>query len=188
MKRTNFLFVMLLIFITMLMVMAGCGGEKTSPAGDIGKEAKSEEVKDKPSKPIEIKSGEIEAKFSDDVKKSVSLPDGYPDSNFPIYKDSFVSAVQSDDKSFVIVCFSKDKVSDVTAFYKNLLKDAMVYSETEDEKGFVSMGVKDGYSYTICTNESDEIDDYPTTFIITLMTETDGMENLIKMLPNQQSN
>jgi len=170
------------------MVMTGCGGGKKTVTGDGGKSTNSEEVKIKSSEEIEIKSGGIEIKYSGDGKKSVNLPNGYPDTKFPVYKDSFIAAVQSDDKSFIIMCFSREKVGEVTAFYKNLLKDAMVYSDTEDEKGFVSMGVKDGYSYIISTNESDEIEGYPTAIVITLTAEVEGMEGLIKMLPGQQAN
>lgn len=155
-RVATFLLIMLFVFLP-----TGCGGKKS------------------------VEKDGVNLSYSTSAKKSVSLPDIYPKDKFPIYKDSFVSAVQVDGKNLVVACFSKDKVEKVTEFYQDLVKNAQVITNSQTEDAYMSMGVKDGFTYSIMVekNEGSELKDYITLFAITLMPAEPGMAESLSQFP-----
>lgn len=173
MKKILFL---LLLTAFLCSSLAGCGGEKgykvstgTSGAADDGAQS--------------TPTGSLEVRYSENVKKSVALPAGYPKDRFPVYKDSFIAAVQAHEGGFIVTCFSKDHRDKAAAFYKQLLQNAQVISVTDNDKEYVSSGVKDGYVYTVAIGESTELKGYPTSLTITLVPAEEGMEEALKEMP-----
>ncbi len=158
-----------LVIIACLAAFTGCGGNKNSGVKKEGGVTT-------------YKADKTEIKYSDDTKKSVPLPDNYPAELFPVYKNSFVAAVQSDENGVIVNAFSKDDVGTVAAFYKKVLKDAQVISSHEDSKGFASLGVMGGYTYNLAVVESNEMEGYRTHTVIMLMPAEEGMEETLKQI------
>lgn len=150
----------ILLILLVFGSITGCGGTKSQKNGDVNLE------------------------YSTNLKKSVELPDSYPKNKFPIYQDAVVSAVQQDGKNLTVVCFSKDKPTGVTNFYKDLLKSAQVLTTTQNDNEFMTMGVKDGYTYTVTVGENDgeESKAYPTVFCIILLPAEAGMEESLQKM------
>ena len=100
-------------------------------------------------------------------------------------------SVQTLDKSYTLVCFSEDSIQEVGAFYKELFKDSQIISQTAQADEYTIMGVKDGYTYTVCVTKNSEQDkelkDYPTSLDIGLVPAPEGMaEGLKEMYGNMQ--
>jgi len=156
-------------FWTMLLVFAGLF--LFGPAG-CGKSTET------------VKQGEMTTKYSTEVKKGVELPADYPKDKFPVYKDAYVMSVQTLDKSYTLVCFSEDSIQEVGAFYKELFKDSQIISQTAQADEYTIMGVKDGYTYTVCVTKNSEQDkelkDYPTSLAISLVPAPEGMAEGLK--------
>ena len=64
-------------------------------------------------------------------------------------------------------------------FYKDLFKDEQLISSTESDGEYTIMGVKDGYTFTVCTTENTDqeewMKDYPTSLAISLVPNPEGM-------------
>jgi len=101
--------------------------------------------------------------------KVASLPDGYPSDIFPLYKDSHLESVVEFDGSYTLIAFSKDDNTKVAAFYKELLKDAKVTSESESDSAFTSFGKIGSYTYNFDTGVSTELEGYATSISIIMM-------------------
>ncbi|CCO06928.1 hypothetical protein [Desulforamulus hydrothermalis] len=144
-----------------LFVLAGCG--------------KSTET---------VKQGEMTTKYSTEIKKGVELPADYPKDKFPVYKDAYVMSVQTMDKSYILVCFSQNSIQEVAAFYKELLKDSQIISQTDRADEYTVMGVKDGYTYTFCVTKNSqqdkELKDFPTSLSVSLVPAPEGMAESLK--------
>ena len=150
----------LLVILLMGLFMAGCGGDtKTINTGDGGG-----------------------IKYSENVKKSVAIPAAYPLKEFPIYKEkeTFISAIQENDKSFIVSCFTKDKLDDVVKYYEEALKDGQVINTTKDKNGLVTMGIKGTYTYTFIVAESKDFEGYPTSITINLLPADPAMAEALK--------
>jgi len=156
-----------LVLATAVSLAAGCGKEKGA-------------------EPQKQGTGDLNIKYTTDTKQSVKLPDSYPAKSFPVYKDVFILAAQSmeKEKSYILTCFSKDPLQKVSAFYKDLFKNSQVISLTEKDDEYTIMGVKDGYTFTVCVvknNEQDkELKDYPTSLLINLVPAPEGMAESLK--------
>jgi hypothetical protein len=175
MKNT---FVMMALLGALFCVcLGGCGGGKSQPVESAPARPQSGSAEQAP------QTGSLSIKYSDNTRKSVPLPARYPKDRFPVYADSFIAAVQDDGTSFVMTCFSRDARDKVTAYYKEVLKGAQVISVTDDDKGYVSFGVKDGYTYTVAIGASSEFEGYPTTIAISLLPAEKGMAETLKQMP-----
>jgi hypothetical protein len=141
-------------------------------------------AKGKSAEPQKQGPGDLNIKYTTDTKQSVKLPEGYPADHFPVYKDAFIMAVQSNENSFVVTCFSKDSLQKVSAFYKDLFKNSQVISLTEKDDEYTILGVKDGYTFTVCaiknTDQDKELKDYPTSLLINLVPAPGGMPESLK--------
>jgi hypothetical protein len=173
MKKILFL---LLLTAFVCFVPAGCGGEKSYRVNTGAGGAASNGAQSKPAETMEVR-------YSEDAKKSVALPAGYPGDRFPVYEGSFIAAVQAYEGGFIVTCFSKDHHDKVAAFYKQLLQNAQVIAVTDNDKEYVSTGVKDGYTYTVAIGESTELKGYPTSLGIALVPAEEGMEEALKKMP-----
>ena len=150
----------IVVILLMSLVMAGCGGDtKTINTGDGGG-----------------------IKYSENVKKSVDIPAAYPIKEFPIYKEkeSFISAIQQNDKSFIVSCFAKDKMDDVVKYYEEALKDGQVINTTKDKNGLVTLGIKSTYTYTVIVAESKDFEGYPTSITINILPADPAMAEALK--------
>ena len=171
------LVVMALLTVLLCVCLGGCGGEKSYKVESTPESSKSGSGEQT------LKTDSYTVRYSENTKKSVSLPEGYPKNQFPIYKDSFIATVQDDGTGFIVTCFSKDTVDKVTAYYKEVLQNARMISVTDDDKGYVSFGVKDGYTYTVTIVASSEIEGHSTSYIITLLPAEEGMAESLKEMP-----
>lgn len=126
-----------------------------------------------------LKEGDLTVKYTTEAKKSVDLPADYPQDRFPVYKNAFILSVQNMQNSYMLVCFSKDSVKEVGSFYKDFFKDFQLISSTESDSEYTIMGVKDGYTFTVCTAENTDHEewtkDYPTSLAISLVPNPEGM-------------
>lgn len=131
-----------------------------------------------------VKQGDLTTKYSTEVKKGVELPADYPKDKFPVYKGAYVLSVQTMNDSYVLVCFSKDSIQEVSAFYKELFKDSQIISQTAQADEYTIMGVKGGYTYTFCVtknkDQDKELKDYPTSLAISLVPAPEGMAESLK--------
>jgi hypothetical protein len=119
-----------------------------------------------------IENEDITLNYADKAGESVSLPDSYPEKDFPVYKDANISVAAKDDTgSFVVMAYSKDSIKKVVDFYKEVLKDAAVMSTQDEDTAFLSIGTMNKYTYTVAVNEGADIEGYNTTISITLMPE-----------------
>jgi len=166
-SRRRLIFVVVCVF--MIIVLSACG------RNDNGKEAESSlaEIvtgeKSGESASVELPgNGVLNLSGENEAAK---LPDDYPSSIFPVFKDSFIESVLGGDGGFTIVAYSKDDYKDVTQFYKDILREAEVISETEWEDGFTSFGSLRQYAYNIGVNVSDGKDGYITLISIDVMPE-----------------
>ena len=183
-QRALIFLLALLITASLSFLLAGCGGEKSYEARGKVEDSKSADQGKSSNEGVNFKSDGVEVKYSENPKKSVTLPENYPAGQFPVYKDSFIAAVTKDENSTVVICFSKDGWEKVAAYYKELFSAANVISEYEDAGGFTSWGVKDGYNYNFTVGESDEMEGYRTTFALMLMPAEEEMEEFLKQMPS----
>ncbi len=122
---------------------------------------------------VTVKPGETTIKYTTDVRKGVELPAGYPNDIFPVYKDAWVMSAVALDKSYTLVCYSKDSVQDVGAFYEEVLKNSQIIAQTVEADEYTVMGTKGGYTYTVCVTKNMEQDkelkEFPTVLAINLV-------------------
>jgi len=102
-----------------------------------------------------------------ELSVKTTLPADYPKSVFPVYSGSQVAEVMYSGNSYSVVAYSEAPVSDVIKFYKDVLKNASVMSETEEATHFESFGMKDGYTYTISIGETGEYKGFKTELWLT---------------------
>lgn len=103
----------------------------------------------------------------EDVKGvELTIPETYPSDLVPIYPNSHLYSVIESNQSYTIMFYSKDEVSMVIDFYKNVFRNAENKMETILEKSFTSYGELDGYTYTIDVSEDDDLEGYQTLVIL----------------------
>jgi len=91
-----------------------------------------------------------------ELDMKATLPDDYPNDIFPIYPGSTISQAIVGGGGYSIIAHTNAHHADVIAFYKDVLKDASVMAETEEETSLTSFGSKDGYTYNIDVAKSDD--------------------------------
>lgn len=96
----------------------------------------------------------------------LSIPDTYPDELVPIYPNSHLYSVVDSNRSYTIMFYSKDEISDVIDFYKNVFRNAEDKMETSLDKSYTSYGQLDGYTYTIDVSEDDDLEGYNTLVVL----------------------
>lgn len=102
----------------------------------------------------------------DVLNMQASLPADYPKDIFPVYPGSRVTQVLKVDKGFTVVAYSDAGPSKVIAYYRDLLKDAMVTNETVEDTHYESFGTKGGYTYTLAVGDTNEFKGYNTAIWI----------------------
>lgn len=103
----------------------------------------------------------------EDVKGvELTIPETYPSDLVPIYPNSHLYSVIESNQSYTIMFYSKDEVTMVIDFYKNIFRNAENKMETILEKSFTSYGELDGYTYTIDVSEDDDLEGYQTLVIL----------------------
>ena len=167
----------MLLVLTVTAAAAACGGtddksEDSTPSADIEESSTAtgtggsssgttsssfdENTEDET---IETESATLDVK--------ASLPDNYPQDVFPIYPGSQISHVMDMGSGFTVIAHSSTVHSDVIAFYKDVLKDAVVTSETEEDTSLTSFGSKSGYTYNMDVALSNEYEGFKTQIMIT---------------------
>lgn len=103
----------------------------------------------------------------EDVKGiELTIPETYPSDLIPIYPNSHLYSVVESNRSYTIMFYSKDDVSMVIEFYKNIFRNAENKMETILEDSFTSYGELEGYTYTIDVSDEDDIEGYQTLVIL----------------------
>ena len=103
----------------------------------------------------------------EDVKGvELSIPETYPNDLVPIYPNSHLYSVIESNQSYTIMFYSKDEVSMVIDFYKNVFRNAENKMDTILEDSYTSYGELDGYTYTIDVSEDDDLEGYQTLVIL----------------------
>ena len=97
-----------------------------------------------------------------ELETNASLPGDYPKDVFPIYPGSQISEIMSVGNGYSVIAHTDTHYSEVISFYKDVLKNASVISETEEETSLTSFGSKDGYTYTFDAAKSDEYTGFQT--------------------------
>ncbi len=142
MRRSTLFLILLVIFIS-LMSLSACSKEE-------------EPIDENPTIGID-----------EDVKGvELSIPESYPNDLVPIYPNSHLYSVVESNQTFTIMFYSKDEVSVVMEFYKNVFRNAENKMETILEDSFTSYGELDGYTYTIDVSEDDGLEGYQTLVIL----------------------
>ncbi|MDM8533515.1 hypothetical protein QUF55_02320 [Clostridiaceae bacterium HSG29] len=161
----------MLMILLIASFVTGCGNDKKEEeSGKVDIETSGNEMT--------IKDEDNEMVVSTNLKKSVDLPEGYPDDIVPIYNDLFLMAAsKNSDESYMVVGLTNDDYSKVAKFYDNALEDAEVIMNFSDENGYNNMGEYKGYTYTILANDEQSDDlDYKTTVNIILVPGSTKME------------
>ena len=102
----------------------------------------------------------------DDKGVELSIPETYPNDLVPIYPNSHLYSVIESNQSYTIMFYSKDEVSMVIDFYKNVFRNAGNKMDTILEDSYTSYGELDGYTYTIDVSEDDDLEGYQTLVIL----------------------
>ena len=102
----------------------------------------------------------------DDKGVELSIPETYPNDLVPIYPNSHLYSVIESNQSYTIMFYSKDEVSMVIDFYKNVFRNAENKMDTILEDSYTSYGELDGYTYTIDVSEDDDLEGYQTLVIL----------------------
>ena len=103
----------------------------------------------------------------EDVKGiELTIPETYPNDLIPIYPNSHLYSVIESNQSYTIMFYSKDEVSMVIEFYKNIFRNAENKMETILEDSFTSYGELEGYTYTIDVSDDDDLEGYQTLVIL----------------------
>lgn len=148
----------IVVLMILSLVLSSCG-KKEEPEKETVEEVEIEDVKvdqDKDTTTVSVTEGQ-ETVVSNEMGKSVPIPEDYPMDLFPVYKDAYVAvAMTNPDNSFSLVFFSKDSIADVVAFYDEVLEEADVISKQKEEDFFFSMGELDGSTYTVNVAEAEE--------------------------------
>jgi len=97
---------------------------------------------------------------------SLSIPDSYPSELIPVYPNSHLYSVIESNQSFTIMFYSKDDVSIVIDFYKNIFRNAKNKMETVLADSFTSYGELEGYTYTIDVSDDSDMEGYKTLVIL----------------------
>jgi len=163
--------ILLILLISILVV--GCGNDKEENI-----EANTELDVKTNSNEMTMKNSEMETVVTTDMKKSVDLPEGYPENIIPIYDDLFlVAATKKSDGSFSVVGLTKDELKKVVEFYQDVFKDANVMTDNFDGSDYIGMGDLKDFTYTIiATEETSDESGYKTSISIVLMPGSLGME------------
>ena len=163
--------------LSVCMILSACPGggtaNKEEPPGSANTSETIVQAPDKIDKKsdeqLENSDSKLQINVGDGKNVSAELPDTYPSDVFPLYKDSFIGSAIELSGSFTITAFSKADYAEVSAFYKELLKDATVTTETDWDNAFTSWGMIGKYTYNFATGVSDEIEGYKTSIAILLM-------------------
>lgn len=102
------------------------------------------------------------------LEAGTKIPDGYPKDVLPIYAGSNIISAIGSGSSYVIVASSADSTDKVIDYYKNILKDAQVTSETMLDTSFTSFGTLETYTYTLDVGADDQYKGYKTSISITI--------------------
>lgn len=106
----------------------------------------------------------------EDVKGvELSIPETYPNELVPIYPNSHLYSVIESNKSYTIMFYSKDEVSMVIEFYKNVFRNAENKMDTILDDSYTSFGELEGYTYTIDVSEDDDLEGYQTLVILSVV-------------------
>jgi hypothetical protein len=100
-----------------------------------------------------------------------SLPANYPGDIFPIYPGSQISQVIKSGGGYSIIAHTGADHTEVIAFYRHVMKDATVISESEESTGLTSFGTIECYNYNLNTAKSDEYAGFKTQIWITFYNE-----------------
>ncbi len=148
----------IVILMILSLVLSACGKKEKEEVSEV-EEVKIEDVKVEESKDTTTVSlgDEQETVVSNEMGKSVPIPEDYPEDAFPLYKDVYLAVAMSNpDGSFSLVFYSEDSVSDVSAYYDTLFEEADVLSKQLEEDFYFNMGELDGTTYTVNIDASDE--------------------------------
>jgi hypothetical protein len=99
---------------------------------------------------------------------SLKIPDSYPKDVVPIYPNSHVYSVVTYEQSHTIMLYSKDDVSDVTKFYKNIFKNASNKMETELVDAYTFFGVMGNYTVVFDCGYDNELEGYQTLIVLSV--------------------
>ena len=142
MKRT------LVLLIMAVLLLGGCGGDAPSVETPLEQPIKVDENKDT----VVMEADGVEVEVAKEEGVSVDLPEGYPKDIFPVYRKALVTgAVSYPDGSVGITFSSNDGVSEVAAFYEEILENAQVLTVQKDGDYYMNVGQlgNDGYSVMI---------------------------------------
>lgn len=107
----------------------------------------------------------------DDEEEGValSIPADFPSDLIPIYPNSHLYSVVAVNQSFTIMFYSKDDVSNVINFYKNVFKDATDKMETNQDNSYTIFGALGGYTFTFDCGPNDELEGYQTLVVLSVI-------------------
>lgn len=99
----------------------------------------------------------------------LTIPESYPIDLIPIYPNSYLNSVVEVNQSFTIMFYSKDEVSLVVDFYKNVFRNATNKMETTQNDAYTVYGELDGYTFTIDVSADDDLDGYQTLSLLSVV-------------------
>ncbi len=105
----------------------------------------------------------------DDEEVVVTLPESFPSDLVPIYPDSHLFSVVELNQSFTVMFYSKDEVSLVIDFYKNVFRNATNKMETTQDNSYTIYGELDGYTFTFDCGEDDDLEGYQTLVLLSIV-------------------
>lgn len=144
-----------LVLVMALMLLAGCGSEKTIKTDEgkvsIGEDKLTFEGKD---------GSKTEMNVADGKGEKVALPDGYPKDLLPIVDDSKIIMAnknEADGKATYLISFTcSKKAKDVNEYYKGVLKDTTDLNTSQINEVYTLTGYKGDQQLTVWITQEEK--------------------------------
>ncbi|MDD2534155.1 MAG: hypothetical protein PHC86_05595 [Eubacteriales bacterium] len=176
MKNSTRSLIGLILIAALVFLMTACGGDDQSTPLDDNEAVVVQTETDAQANQDDDNDATVETAMDVDVninldgdEESVDLPDGYPQNDFPIYKNSYVESVVSMNESFTIIAHAKDDPDQVIKFYQDIVKKGTVTVESTANDTYTVLGTlgKNNFQLTVAPEES--LDNFKTTYAIFIM-------------------
>lgn len=164
-----------LYILLCVLLLVSCGGnEKAETIIESQEGIESAEVS-KNTTEIKTDTG-AEITTTNDMTKSIDVPEEFPQDILPIIKGAIVIASQTNpDGTISLIMVSEDPYEDVLEYYEKVLEDAETLMVTKDAESFMSMGELEGITYNVAISK--DVDDEYETSILLLGSPVDLMDN-----------
>lgn len=154
-----------LFVILCVMLLVGCGSNNVAEEVLESQEGINNVEVTKDTTEIKTESG-VAVTTTNDMDKSIDVPEDFPEKILPIYKDAVVIATQSNpDGTITLIAVSDDSYEEVVEYYDKVLEGAQVLMASKETDSYLSMGELEGITYNVSIDKAPE-EDYEVTILL----------------------